>query len=399
MNYKDFKKIKERLEVFEDASFFSFQGDDSIIIESPSRDLWSVPFSYKNDQLTLFGENAELVEKKMDIVEETINVTNINQMILEAASDKDDETYYEGLERLVDAFLFERKKSKTKKQKEMWSESAEDIELDIEQEDTSVSLWEDLDDVSKNFTYQFIESWEDKLQEVKQGFQNLFSVGFLFDNKNQFKSQTIYDPMMILEQYKEKRNKVDAFLENLSSLDEWYLKAEELGVIKESLDGISPLEKDWKTKLLKNLVLQKRKGMEIPIHETLSELENLSKEVIEESDMTMNIGLDTQKVPGSYNGENQMNFLKVNGVFTITDMERLISDFTRAMATYQASGLDRETVAKVSHYKDVADKMYRTNIIDDEKIGNMISDINTTFGPKKDSIYSPIVDFKLGSVA
>jgi hypothetical protein len=399
MNYKDFKKIKERLEVFEDASFFSFQGDDSIIIESPSRDLWSVPFSYKNDQLTLFGEDAELVEKKMDIVEETINVTNINQMILEAASDKDDETYYEGLERLVDAFLFERKKSKTKKQKEMWSESAEDIELDIEQEDTSVSLWEDLDDVSKNFTYQFIESWEDKLQEVKQGFQNLFSVGFLFDNKNQFKSQTIYDPMMILEQYKEKRNTVDSFLENLSSLDEWYLRAEELGVIKESLDGISPLEKDWKTKLLKNLVLQKRKGMEIPIHETLSELENLSKEVIEESDMTMNIGLDTQKVPGSYNGENQMNFLKVNGVFTITDMERLISDFTRAMATYQASGLDRETVAKVSHYKDVADKMYRTNIIDDEKIGNMISDINTTFGPKKDSIYSPIVDFKLGSVA
>jgi hypothetical protein len=112
----------------------------------------------------------------------------------------------------------------------------------------------------------------------------------------------------------------------------------------------------------------------------------------------MNIGLNSEKVPGSHNGQNKMSFLKTGGTFTPTDLEKLISDFTRAMATYQSSGFDRDTLGKISHYKDETDKMYRTNMIDDETVSRMITDFNTNFGPVKDSIYSPLMSFSTGSV-
>ena len=189
---------------------------------------------------------------------------------------------------------------------------------------------------------------------------------------------------------------VNSFFEGLQYINDWYLKAEELGVMNESLNGVSPLSKDWKTLLLKNLVLQKRKGLEVNINEVLTELEKYGTQIISESDMTMNIGLNSSKIPGSYNGENQINFLKTGGVFTSTDLERLISDFTRAMSTYQASGMERDVLGKISNYKDIADKMYRTNMIDDETVTNIITGFNTTYGPVKDNMYAPLTTFKAG---
>jgi hypothetical protein len=394
MNYKDFKTIKERIEVFEDASFVSLQGDSELLLKSSNYDLWSVPFSFENNQLTLFGKKAVLVEEKQKIVEEVQNLNEINALILEASSNKDEETYFEGMNRLVDVFLEERKKKKIKKKAMNSMYESEENEV----EDEENILWENQSATAQEFTKEFISYWEDKLDIIKSNFNELFSVGFLFDENHEFKKETILDPIMVLENYKNKQTKVKNFFEELSVVDEWYLKAEELGIMKESLEGISPLSKDWKIALFKNLVLQKRKGYDLPIHETLKQLEDFSNEIISEADMTMNIGLNSEKVPGSHNGENKMNFLKINGTFTPTDLEKLVSDFTRAMATYQASGFDRDTLGKVSNYKDMVDKMYRTNMIDDETVSKIITDFNSNFGPVKDSIYSPLMSFKSGSV-
>ena len=396
MNYTDFKKIKERIEVFEDAVFVSLQGDDKVMIKSPNYDLWSVPFSFVDNELTLFGEDAQLVEERTEIVEEVNDINSINAIILESASDKDEERYFDGIIRLVDAFMESRK---AKKLKASLNESFDDQEEIEEDESIDNIYWESQNPSSQEFTKEFISYWEDKLEIVKSNFNDLFSAGFLFDSDNNFKSEIIMDPILILESYKNKKEKVENFFERLSSVNEWYLKAEELGILKESLEGISPLSKDWKIALFKNLVLQKRKGYELPIHETISQLEEFTKEVIEESDLTMNIGLNSDQVPGSHNGENKMNFLKLNGTFSHTDLEKLVSDFTRAMATYQASGFDRDTLGKISGYKDLIDKMYRTNMIDDETVSKVITDFNTNFGPTKDSIYSPLMNFKTqGSV-
>lgn len=397
MNYKDFKKIKERVEVFEDAVFVSLQGEDIALIKSPNKDTWSVPFSYEEDQITLYGSKAVLVEARTEIIENVKNINEINAIILNSASEGNQEAYYEGLERLVDVFIENRNKRKSEL---LIQDSiiAEDSFDEDQNEEEVNNLWEQQDVMAKDFTKNFISYWEDKLNSVKSSFNELYSSGFLFDEKNNFKKETILDPIMVLESYKNKQQNVKNFFENLSYLDDWYLKAEELGIMKESIEGISPLSKDWKIALFKNLVLQKRKGYDIHIHETVSQLEEYTKQIIEESDMTMNIGLNSQEVPGSHNGENQMSFLKTSGTFTSTDLEKLISDFTRAMATYQASGFDRDTLGKISHYKDVTDKMYRTNMIDDETVSKMITDFNTNFGPVKDSIYSPLMSFSTGSV-
>ena len=400
MNYKDFKKIKERIEVFEDANFVSLQGENIVIIESSRYDYWSVPFSYENDQLTLFGKKAQLVEQRKEVIEKVTSLQEINSIVLESDSNGDELTYYDALTRLVDVFLEERKNKKIIEKQIKMNSMTEDYEDFIEgdEKESSNHLWESQNPSAQEFTKNFISYWEDKVEEVKLSFNDLFSAGFLFDSNNQFKKETIYDPIMVLESYKEKQKNVKGFFENLSYLDDWYLKAEELGIMKESIDGISPLDKDWKIALFKNLVLQKRKGYDIAIHETVSQLEEFTKQIIEESDMTMNIGLNSQKIPGSHNGENKMSFLKTSGTFTSTDLEKLISDFTRAMATYQSSGFDRDTLGKISHYKDVTDKMYRTNMIDDETVSKMITDFNTNFGPVKDSIYSPLMSFSTGSV-
>jgi hypothetical protein len=388
MNYKDFKKIQEKIEVFEDAVFVSLQGDDKVIIKSPNYDLWSVPFTFENNELTLFGEDAEKVEERMEIIEEVENLNDINAIILEAASDGDQERYFDGLARLTDTFIKERAKRKELKNVN------EDYSDDEGEEIEDNPLWESQNATAQSFTKEFISYWEDKLEDVKSSFNDLFASGFLFNENKEFKQEVIFDPIMILEGYKNKQNKVKDFFQRVSSVDQWYLKAEELGIIKESLEGISPLSKDWKIALFKNLVLQKRKGYEIPIHETLTELEDFTKEIIEESDLTMNIGLDSEKIPGSHNGQNKMNFLKLGGTFTPSDLEKLISDFTRAMSTYQSSGFDRDTLGRISNYKDITDKMYRTNMIDDETVSKIITDFNTNFGPNQDSIYSPLVSFK-----
>ena len=231
MNYKDFKKIKERIEVFEDAVFVSLQGDDKVIIKSPKYDLWSVPFSYVNDELTLFGEEAQLVEERSEIVEEVNDINAINAVILESASDKDEERYFDGITRLVDAFMESRE---AKKLQASLNEGLEDEDEDEEQEVDNV-YWENQNPSSQEFTKEFISYWEDKLEDVKSNFNELFAAGFLFDSDNSFKSETIVDPMLLLEGYKNKQEKVQEFFERLSSVNEWYLKAEELGILKESL--------------------------------------------------------------------------------------------------------------------------------------------------------------------
>lgn len=417
MEYKSYKKIQERVEVFEDASFVSLQDDKTALIKNSNGDIWSVPFSFENEQLTLFGESAELVELAPEVFteeEKEETVLDINKVILESSSDSNDQYQFEdNLNRLVEAFINERSKYKKKKKSTMAYESESD---DYEDEDDdydekkkmkkkssmmsenindSESIWKSLDDDSKNFTLSFIESWEDKIKQVKDNFNELFESGFLFSNGT-IKRKQILDPVMVLESYKNKKENVKTFFESLEYINDWYLRAEELGVLSESMEGVSPISKEWKTILLKNLVIQKRKGLEVNITEVLNKLEQYASEMIAESDITMNLGLNSTKVPGSHNGENQINFLKMSGIFTSSDMEKLISDFTRAMATYQSAGMDRDTLGKISSYKDITDKMYRTNNIDDETVSKVITNFNTTFGPVKDDMYAPLTTFKAG---
>ena len=391
MEYKEYKKIQERVEVFEDASFVSLQDDKTALIKNNNGDTWSVPFSFENNELTLFGEGAELVELAPEVFTEEIEeetVLNISKVILESSDSEDQYEFEDNLNKLVETFISERKKCKTKPKSEIVSEDTSE-----EKEDR---IWDSLNQDARNFTMSFIENWEDKMGQMKNGFKQLFESGFLFSDNGTIKRKEILDPLMLLENYKSKKENVKTFFEGLEYINDWYLKAEELGVLTESMNGVSPLSKDWKTMLLKNLVIQKRKGLEVNITEVLSELENYANELINESDVTMNIGLDSSKVPGSHNGENKINFLKMSGVFTSSDMEKLISDFTRAMATYQACGMERDTLGKISSYKDIADKMYRTNNIDDETTSKLISDFNTTFGPVKDDMYAPLTTFKAG---
>ena len=394
MEYKQYKKIQERVEVFEDASFVSLQDDKTALIKNTNGDIWSVPFSFENNELTLFGESAQLVELAPEVFTEEVKeetVLDINQVILESSSDSNNEYQFEdNLNRLVETFISERKKYKTKKKTQMVSEEISEV---IEEKEERI--WDSLNEDAQHFTMSFIERWEDKIEKLKDDFKELFESGFLFSD-GIIKRKEILDPIVVLENYKNKKENVKAFFESLKYIDAWYLKAEELGVLSESMNGVSPLSKDWKTMLLKNLVLQKRKGLEVNITEVLSELEAFASEVINESDSIVSIGLDSSKVPGSHNGENKINFLKMSGVFTSSDMEKLISDFTRAMATYQSAGMSRDVLGQVSSYKDMADKMYRTNNIDDETVGRIISGFNTTFGPVKDDMYTPLTTFKAG---
>jgi hypothetical protein len=135
-------------------------------------------------------------------------------------------------------------------------------------------------------------------------------------------------------------------------------------------------------------------GLDININEAIRFAKRKVEELFE-SDSSVKLGLDSESVPGSSNGENKSYFLKPglysgSSVYTSSDLEKLISDLSRATSTYISNGFSREELFEVSSMKDNIDKMYRINKISDEEVTKVISDFNSKFGIRKTSIYEPL---------
>ncbi len=387
MNYNKVKQLKEKVEVFENVNFISVLSESEILLSnSKTGDIWQVGYSMNNEgQLTLHGDTATMVEEsEIEENEGFENLKNVNEALLHAKADGNNEAFNEGLEMLAQSVVQSYKMRKTKSR----------LNESIEETDIISENYEKLNSETKNFAKEFQSYWEDKVQETADKFTELFEHGFIFDEQNNFKSGDIMDPEELLYSYNEDKIKFQEYMQNAETISEFYNSLTEFGVPEESLKDISLNESNWESKLIKNLTHQKMEGLDININEAIRFAKRKVEELFE-SDSSVKLGLDSESVPGSSNGENKSYFLKPglysgSSVYTSTDLQKLISDLSRATSTYISNGFSREELSEVSSMKDNIDKMYRINKISDEEVTKVISDFNSKFGIRKTSIYEPL---------
>jgi hypothetical protein len=390
MNYTELKKIKETVEVFEDAEFVSIASDESIIIKNTkTNDLWSVDFSFNEDEgVTLHGETAILEEEsyKEDLEKES-DLIKVNGALLMAKSDDNDEAYQEGLEYLSEAIVASyNSRKKTVKDFAPIQESAE--------------LSGNHTDETLKFARNFEKEWEEKVFESAEKFDKIFNAGFLFEADGTFKYEDIIDPLKVIESYSLEKQEFNEAMLNADSLISFSEALEELDVPSEVATKIDPTKKNWKIKLTEALVHSKQEGMfEGKVSEVVSQAEKSFNEIFDES-MAVHSGWeeDTGK---SSNGEDKMTFLKsglYNGsdVYSQRDLEKLLSDLNRAQSTYISNGFSREEMADITEMKNSVDKMYRTAIVSDEEVSNVITKFNSKYGVYKKSFYEPLKQYVAG---
>jgi hypothetical protein len=387
MNYNKIKQLKEKVEIFEDVNFISVLSESELLLSnSKTGDIWEVGYSINNEgQLTLHGDTAIMVEEAEAPEENSFeNLKQINEAILYAVADDNQEAFHEGLQILADNIA---KKYKQFGKKNPLNESIEDAIVVSEN-------YERLNGDTKEFAQEFESYWEDKVQETADKFKELFEHGFIFDESNNFKSGDIIDPEHLLISYSEDKSQYEEYMENAEYISEFYNALTEFGIPEQSLKDIMLNENNWETKLIKNLTHEKMNGLDININEAIKFAKKTAEELFE-SDSSVKIGSDSEVVPGSSSGENKSYFLKRglysgSSVYTSNDLEKLISDLSRATSTYISNGFSRSELSEVSQMKDTVDKMYRTNKISDEEVTNVITNFNSKFGMRKTSIYEPL---------
>ena len=286
----------------------------------------------------------------------------INKNILTALKESDDEAYQSSLKELLEQF-------EPKLIKKIQNE-----DRDFVYEGTYYEL---LDESDQDWMKSFQSRWSEKIERVRSSYLEFKSVGSIFDENYSLKNEDdVLDPIYILEHFQSLVHKRSAINENMDLVIEWKERVNE--IVNESvLSGIDPFSKDWKIKLLKNLVQYKNNtDSGIAIHETVKEIESVHTELFENS---MPIASDSATPSGGgYDGENKLHFLKMSGTFTNDDLKNLIRDFDYALGSW--NNKTKDELGAISALKDKIEYMYRTNNIDDEEAASCINTFNMKYG-------------------
>ena len=388
MNYDEIKRIKEIVEVFEDAEFLSIQSEESLLIRNTkTADIWSVDYSFDAiDGLTLHGESASLEEKAENESEEReSDLQKVNGAILMARSDENEEAYSEGLEYLAEAIVASYN-SRTKKIRDL-KPIVESSELAGQHTDETLA-----------FAKSFANDWNEKLEATTEKFEEVFNAGFLFEGDGSFKYSDIRDPLKLIEAYSIEKENFNEAMDNAELLISFSESLVDMDVPEEVASKIDPRKKNWKIKLTEGLVHAKQEGLfEGKVSAVVSEAEKSHAEIFDEGS-PVHLGDEADIGLGSASGEDQMkmlNFGLYNGsnIYSQRDLEKIIKDLSRAESTYIHNGFSREQMSEISGMKNEIDKMYRTAIVSDEEVSKVISNFNSKYGVYKKSVYNPLTNY------
>lgn len=377
MNYEKVKQLKNKVEVFEDATFVSALSEDELLIKNnKTGDTWSVQFSHnESGTLVLHGDSALLVEKsEVEQEDDGYSLNTVNEALLTSYADGNREAFKEGLSYVAEAVKRKYGKKKPSPPKKYYERS---------------EYYEKHNAETLRFAEDFESRWSSKLQCTAEAFNELFQHGFLFESDGQFKNVDVVDPEVVLESYRLSKEDHETFLESAQSVVQFYSELKEHGVSEETLRSLPLNESNWDTALTRALVHQKRSGEDVNVVETVRYAKELHEQLFEGSPhwysrSEQDNSLSYYLKPGLYGGSS---------VYTRNDLERLISDLTQATATYVANGFTREELRDVSSMKDTVDTMYRTNRIADEEVSKVISDFNSKYGTRSTSIYEPLKNY------
>lgn len=363
MNYNLLKNLKQSLDTFDDSSFVSLLSEDVAIVQNnKNKSLWSLPFSITEDKFVFHPNNGELLEDgEIEVREYQESLSEINKNILVALRESDDEAYQESLQELLRQF------------------EPRLIKKENEESDPIFegSFYELLEEEERTWVKEFQSKWSHKMEAIRESFLEFQSSGSLFEDGNLKDIENLQDPLYLLNSYQESLIMKEFQLENAPLFIEWKERISEI-LSEEVLEGINPLNENWKTTLLKNLVHYKKDvDATLAIHEIAKEISDIHEEIFSECEAPLSSDVSTP-VGGGYDGENKLHFLKMSGTFTNEDLKNLIKDFDYALGSGIAK--DEDELRALSSLKDKVEYMYRTNAIDDETVASTINSFNTKYG-------------------
>jgi hypothetical protein len=391
MNFKKIEAIKNSIEFFEDAEFYSMAAKDAVIVKNIENEvLWEVPFALVEGITVFDGKKAKIVGEEIidddsdeELIEEDVDavygengkLTDITKEILMEEID---------MEMLRDKILSYSFKTKEKSSNYRFEETKETKENKETKESKILSL--------------FSES----LNKYEQEKEIFMSNGYMFNENDEIKKEFLVDPIYLTTLYEEKVRNTQKFF---SFIENEYAKAMQI-VEKvneafedteipsnELFEGIDFAQKDdVKNKVLKNLLLIKKKhNLDFSINEMNKIVDGLLEELypmLEGFDLNhegkfsvgpsgfSQLASEDPRFP-----DRSLKFLKVNfNAFNKEDIIKLMEELNYAIAKLSSIGDDPENYKMLFVMRNALDYMSRKDMIDDGVVVNIIKTFNDRYG-------------------
>lgn len=367
--YKIINQVRESLNMFDDAEFDMSLEDKNIVIKNLNNNkLWSLSFDVdENEKLTFDSSNSEIInenDEEEETEEENKEVLKESfQKMLSAESESED--FEEALDLLKNSI----KKYKIKSKNTVVDKIEEENKINISEEDLEV--------VNKA-----IGKYDKVLKKYLENKNEFTAKGFLFDKNNEIKrSDKILDPITVLEWYKEKSNhrrKITEYSESIINFYNAVVEAYDETFTENVLPDYKSFGKSkFGINVTKNLVAYKKNYNEdINISELIVHLESIRAEHIGD---VFEENTDLEVTNGSVQNDGNLKFLKFNsGLFTRKNIRQLLEDFDTVMGHF--GHMNQGQFHTITEMRDTVDGMFRTNIIDEEVVAEIISNFNTIFG-------------------
>ena len=391
MNFKKIENIKNSIEFFEDAEFYSMASKDKVIVKNVNNEvLWEVPFTMVENVMVFDGKAAKIVgedifddESDEEMIEENVDaaygqvgkLNDITKMILNEEIDMDI------LKEKIMSYQF--KAEKTSNNYQSYDESNKEVKKESKT-NKIVSLF------SENFS---------KYEKEKENFLNN---GYLFNENDEIKKDLIIDPVYLTTLYEEKIEKTNKFFTFIENEYAHAMKVVEKvnGAFKgtdiptnELFEGIDFTDKNnVKTKIVKNLlVIKKKHNLNYSLNEMTKKVDGLLAQLYpmleefeangEEKFTNASAGLSQLATGDPRFPDRSLRFLKINfGAFNRDDVMKLMEELNLAINTLYNQEEDAESYRMLFVMRNAIDYMIRKNVIDDNVVMNVITTFNSKYG-------------------
>lgn len=391
MNFRKIENIKNSIEFFEDAEFYSMAAKDKVIVKNVNNEiLWEVPFTMTEGVMVFDGRAAkivgedifddesdeEMIEEDVDAAYGTNKLSDITKMVLNEEIDMDI------LKEKILSYQFKMEKRSNNYENNY---SYEENKKEEKSKNTKI--------------YSLFKKQIVKYEEEKEKFLNN---GYLFNENDEIKKEFIVDPVHLTTLYEEKienSNKFFTFIEheyaNAMAVVEKVNQAFKDTKIptNELFENIDFTDKDnIKTKVVKNLLMIKKKhGLTFSLNEMTKKVDNLLEKLypmLEEIDTNgegkfsnATAGLSQLATGDPRFPDRNLKFLKIGfGVFSRDDVMKLAEELNLAINTLYNQEEDPENYRMLFVMRNALDYMIRKNMIDDNIVINIIKTFNDRYG-------------------
>lgn len=363
------EKIKQSVDTFNDAEFFSFGEDKNQVIIKSLNDgsLWTINYIEQNEAIVFDTENAEKIKEG-------------EQAVSEEAEYK--ETVHGLMNSLKNVFS------------ENSEEALESVRGYIHVMPREVPTFEDEEQEDEyQFKGEFGKALKANVENFYEAKKDFASLGYLFEGE-EIKRGKIFDPLLLIEALESKKEAQQGFIENLELVVAFKEKLSTIFENEEVANFVATKMdlKNPKISVPKALVLVRKNFNEsFDIIEKQKEIMDAYNETFEGSDIASFLegggsASAGEPAPFVYNqvpGIPHFRYLKFRtGAFNEENLNTLQKELQSVMGRY--SELSHDELKLINEMSMKVQYMQLTGQIDDQIIVNIIDSFNRAFKPVSD---------------